>query len=526
MNKSNNFLSLLKNDIFWAMLFFCAALFIGDYWYFSRLQNFNIEFRTILLLFILLLETLLIEDNFFIWAIITLFPNTAYVFYLSVKLGNIGHFGWLFLSQVILMLIMTIFHWRFTKSFMPETSFKKMREELKDLKENSLSRILQFSLIGCLRERKKILAQAYHALENCFKADYSMIFLADHKKNTLVPSPRFGDMKAKNIQPIMVGPEFWNKAAYDPEKGVLNVIQGRATLPSLRQLIPQASIDAVAAMPISSGNRVIGLIAVIKQKPENRRYLDPSLFVTFGYVLGSSLENCALHEFRRKMLSNAEKQSQMIRNVFGKYVSESIVNELINNKEMANLGGKKKKVSILLADLRGFTSLASVLQIEKLVHLLNSWFDKATQLILKNNGTIDKYMGDCVMVIFGAPIEKNDDVLRSVYTAFRLQETFNKFKEMIDLPPEHNLGLGVSISTGTAIVGNFGSSTRMEYTAIGETVNLAARLEKLSGPGEIVVDAITFSELPQDKFKYEVQTDVPLKGLANQTVYHLKEVLR
>jgi class 3 adenylate cyclase len=134
-------------------------------------------------------------------------------------------------------------------------------------------------------------------------------------------------------------------------------------------------------MPISSGSKVIGLIAVIRQKPENRRYLDPSLFVTFGYVLGSSLENCALHEFRRKMLSNAEKQSQMIKNVFGKYVSESVVNELISNKEMANLGGKKKKVSILMADLRGFTSLASILPIEKLVHLLNSWFDKATNLI-------------------------------------------------------------------------------------------------------------------------------------------------
>lgn len=424
------------------------------------------------------------------------------------------------------MLLTALYHWRFNKSFMPEKGFKKMSEELKDLKENSLTRILQFSLIGCLRDKKKILSQAYHALENCFKADYSMIFLADHKKNTLVPSPRFGDMKARNIQPIMVGPEFWKKAAYDPEKGVLNVIQGRANLPSLRELIPQANIDAVAAMPISSGSKVIGLIAVIRQKPENRRYLDPSLFVTFGYVLGSSLENCALHEFRRKMLSNAEKQSQMIKNVFGKYVSESVVNELISNKEMANLGGKKKKVSILMADLRGFTSLASILPIEKLVHLLNSWFDKATNLILKNNGTIDKYMGDCIMVIFGAPIEKKDDVLRSVYTAFRLQETFDKFKEIVDLPPDHDLGLGISISTGTAIVGNFGSSTRMEYTAIGETVNLAARLEKISGPGEIVVDAITFSELPQDKFEYNVQTNVPLKGLANQTVYHLKKVLR
>jgi adenylate cyclase len=130
------------------------------------------------------------------------------------------------------------------------------------------------------------------------------------------------------------------------------------------------------------------------------------------------------------------------------------------------------------------------------------------------------------MVIFGAPIEKADDVLRSVYTAFRLQEKFTEFRKTIELPEGYDLGLGISISTGTAIVGNFGSSNRMEYTAIGETVNLAARLEKLAGAGEIVVNENTFSQIPQHKFRYETESNVPIKGIANQTVYRLKEVLR
>jgi class 3 adenylate cyclase len=130
------------------------------------------------------------------------------------------------------------------------------------------------------------------------------------------------------------------------------------------------------------------------------------------------------------------------------------------------------------------------------------------------------------MVIFGAPIEKPDDVLRCIYTAFRLQLKFAEFRKVIELPAGHELGLGISVSTGTAIVGNFGSSNRMEYTAIGETVNLASRLEKMAGPGQIVVDAITFSELPQERFNYDVETNVAIKGLANQTIYRLKEVLK
>ncbi|GAB4285138.1 MAG: hypothetical protein Kow0029_31900 [Candidatus Rifleibacteriota bacterium] len=216
----------------------------------------------------------------------------------------------------------------------------------------------------------------------------------------------------------------------------------------------------------------------------------------------------------------------MIQSAFGKYVSQSIVDELIKNKEMATLGGKKKKVSILMADLRGFTSLSTVIPIEKLVHILNTWFEKGSQLILKSNGTIDKFMGDCIMVIFGAPIEKPDDVLRSVYTAFRLQAHFSEFLKEVEIPENFNLGLGISISTGTAIVGNFGSSNRMEYTAIGETVNLAARLEKLAGAGEIVVDQATFEEIPQYKFRYTIEENVPIKGVTNQTIYRLHEVLR
>lgn len=517
---------ILKSDIVWVIVILCAILAGIDYVNLSRHGRLAIELRSMVCAIMLVLATLLIEENFVVWGIIILFPNTAAVFFLALRAGSIKHFFWAILTEFLLILMIALYHWRLNRTFMPEEAFGKMKKEFKDQKENGLTKILNFSLLGCLRDRHKIIAQAYHVLEVSFKADFAMIFMADYEKNILVPLPKKGDLIAKNIQPIMVNPDFWRKAAYDPEKGVMSVISGNNRLPSLREVIPQANFDALAAMPVSANNRVVGLLAIIRQKPENRHFLDPALFSTFGYVLGSSLENCSVHEYRKKMLDSAEKQSETIRSAFGKYVSDAVVDQLMNNREIATLGGRKMKVSILMADLRGFTSLSSKLEIEKLVQILNTWFDKATDLILKSYGTIDKYMGDCIMVIFGAPIQKADDVLRCVYTAFRLMERFEQFKEIIQLPAGHEIGLGISISTGYAIVGNFGSSNRMEYTAIGETVNLASRLEKLAGPGEIVVDAVTFSELPQERFRYDFTSDVAIKGLANQTVYYLREVLR
>jgi class 3 adenylate cyclase len=362
-------------------------------------------------------------------------------------------------------------------------------------------------------------------LQSLFKVDSALIYLADYEKNMLVPFADQGSARAGGLQSILVPADFWNKHACEPEKGVLNVISGRSSLPSLRQLIPGADLDAIAVMPLSADGRVIGLVAVIKQKAENKAYLDPELFVTFAYVLASALDNCSVHEMRINLLDSANRKAQQIEKSFGKYVSPTIVKELVDNENLAVLGGKKRNVSIMIVDLRGFTALTGVLRLEYLVQMLNCWFEEASSLILGNHGSIDIFMGDGIMVIFGAPLAKPDDTLRAVYSAFRLQDKFYLFQKNLEIPPGYTLGLGISITTGEAVVGNFGSSHRMEYTAIGEVVNLAARLEKFAGAGEIVLDHNTFSNIPADRFNYTVEKNIKVKGVADQTIYRLTEII-
>lgn len=526
LRTENRITAALKKDLFWVALLIGIGIAYTDHYFITSTQAFNIYLRTMLSVLILIVAALSIEENFIFFSTILLFPNTAYAFYLAINAGLIGHLPWMLLSTLIVVLLMSLYNWRLSTSFMPEVSFVKMKEELKDLRENSMHRILYFSLVGCMKERDKVLSQAYHVLDNCFKADKSVIFLADYEKNQLVPHFVAG-LRDKGIPNILVNADFWTSHAYDPEKGVLKVIGGQSALPSLRQLIPDAQIETLVAMPLSANNKVIGLMTVIRQKPENRMYLDPALFATFGYVLASALDNCSVHETRKEMLDTAHAKSEHIQSAFGKYVSKSVVDELIENKTAVTLGGKKKKVSIMFADLRGFTQLSTQIPLETLVKLLNSWFEVASNLILKSEGTIDKYMGDGIMVIFGAPLEKPDDILRSVYTAFRLQERFKEYMEKINFPPHYSLGLGISIASGEAIVGNFGSSSRMEFTAIGETVNLSARLEKFASSGEIVVDEATFNQLPRERFKFTSEKNVQIKGLgANTCIYRLHKVVR
>lgn len=523
---TENLLKALRTDIFFICCLLGICLGVLDVYCLLMMQTLYFGFHSFFAAAMLLIAALKIEEKFLLWAIAISVPNLALIFVVAASKGIAGQFLWGLLAQIGVVLVATAYQRRLSANYVSEAEFGKLQKDLKDSREHGLARLLNFSVIGCMKEKQRVISQAYHVLQEVFKVDKAVIFLADYEKNALVPFAGKGLLNDKNTGSLMVTPDFWERYGSDPEKGILNAIGGRANLPSLRQLIPGADLDAIAVMPLSSGGKVNGLIAVIKQKAENRHYLEPELFATFAYVLASAIENCSIHEMHINMLDGAQKKSQDIEASFSKYVSKAVIDELTNSKNLAVLGGKKCNVTIMMADLRGFTSLTGVLNIEYLFQLLNGWFEEASVLILKNQGTIDKYMGDCIMVMFGAPLPKPDDPLRCVYTAFRLQEKFELFNKNLKLPQGKTLGLGISITSGEAVVGNFGSSKRMEYTAIGDVVNLAARLEKVAEAGEIVVDESTFRQVPPNRFKYVVEKDFALKGIANQTIYRLTEIIQ
>ena len=194
-----------------------------------------------------------------------------------------------------------------------------------------------------------------------------------------------------------------------------------------------------------------------------------------------------------------ERKSKFLKNAFSSYVSGDVVEEIIKDPDRLQLGGDRKKVTLLFSDIRGFTSLAEKISPEQLVTLLNEYLTPMTEIVMKNNGTLDKFIGDAVMAIYGAPIELPDQALRACVTA---NEMINKLKEINESWTERNLpniSIGIGINTGDSIVGNMGANVRFDYTAIGDEVNLAARIEGLTKfyGVNIIVSESTKNEVDQ-----------------------------
>lgn len=172
------------------------------------------------------------------------------------------------------------------------------------------------------------------------------------------------------------------------------------------------------------------------------------------------------------------KQKLFIQTAFGKYISPQLINKMLANPRLLNLGGEKKVMTVFFADIRGFTTLSEKLKAEELTKLLNNYLELATTIIFKHNGTVDKFLGDGIMAFWNAPLDDAKHPINAVNTALELVEKLQDFNNKN--PVEHKLNIGVGIHTGEMIVGNIGGKNRFDYTVLGDNVNLTSRIESLT----------------------------------------------
>ena len=175
-----------------------------------------------------------------------------------------------------------------------------------------------------------------------------------------------------------------------------------------------------------------------------------------------------------------EENVKFIRNTFSKFVSQDVVEELLANPDAITLGGSKKEVTVFFSDVRGFTTISEKLGPEELVQLLNEYLSEMTELIIDYRGTIDKYMGDAIMAFWGAPARNDDHAYFACVAALAQVEALRRLQEGWSDRNIPVLDIGIGINTGAAVVGNMGSSRRMDYTLMGDTVNLGSRLEGIT----------------------------------------------
>jgi len=210
-----------------------------------------------------------------------------------------------------------------------------------------------------------------------------------------------------------------------------------------------------------------------------------------------------------------EKESRKIKDVFSKYVSKNLVEELLKNPDV-KLGGEKKEVSILFSDIRGFTSMSEKMGPEEVLEILNEYLTEMTEIVFENGGTLDKFIGDAVMALFGTPLYYKDHAYRAVKTAAMMKEKLAQLNEKWEKEGKNRLKIGIGINSGEVVAGNMGSLKRMEYTVIGDNVNIASRLESLNKElgTEILISEKTYEQV-KDFVEAKKHMEIKVKGKEN-----------
>lgn len=196
-----------------------------------------------------------------------------------------------------------------------------------------------------------------------------------------------------------------------------------------------------------------------------------------------------------------ERAGREIKRIFSSYVSDKIVNELIKNPEMAKLGGVRKEITVLFADARGFTTFSENHTPEEVVQILNELLGSMTDVIMKSDGTLDKFVGDEIMALWNVPLDQKDHPLKAVMCAVEMIRKNRELVEKWKMENKSPLILGIGINTGEAIAGNMGAEgKKMDYTVIGDTVNLGARVEALTRPlnADILITEFTYEKIKED----------------------------
>lgn len=206
------------------------------------------------------------------------------------------------------------------------------------------------------------------------------------------------------------------------------------------------------------------------------------------------------------------QKNELLFKIMNRYVTEEVSALILDDPDTyLKLGGESRTVTVLFADIRGFTKFSEQHSAKRVVEVLNMLFSELTKVIFKYKGTFDKYIGDAIMAFYGAPISYEDDVIRALQTALGMQQVFGQIKERWSSEELTSLALGVGLNTGEAVVGNIGSEKVMDYTVIGDTVNVAKRLQEVAGLGQILISQSTYQQV-KDQVIVEKIHPTLLKG--------------
>ncbi len=389
----------------------------------------------------------------------------------------------------------------------PSGSLQEIQKKLREAER----RALLFEVVSRARRAfeesggpRDVLAVIPRLVFSATEAERILVMLWDEEKQCLLPADLHTVPGAKvRDTEVALSQTLLNKVL-ESRRAVL--VRDASADPQLfmRESVMRSGLRSAICSPMVVKERLYGLI-----------YADncnrPSVFQEDDLEVLSIL---ALEAAMALDLARAREDLQRqerVRQAYRRFLPEHLAEMLLSSPESVNLGGTRKSITVLFSDLRGFTSLSETLAPEEAVELLNRFFTEMTGIIFRHAGTLDKFLGDGLLAVFGAPLSNPTDASRAVQCAIAMQEALRELSREWQGQGRPVIPMGIGINSGEAIAGNIGSPERMEYTVIGDTVNVAARLTAKAAAGEILLGESTWRQV-RSQVSAEPLAPMTLKG--------------
>jgi adenylate cyclase len=286
----------------------------------------------------------------------------------------------------------------------------------------------------------------------------------------------------------------------------------------LRRIKEHPEWRATPVIIISGSQDMDGIIECIEAGA------DDYLFKPFNPILlqariKAGIERKRWHDKEQQYRQQLERNEKFIRATFGRYLSDEIVTDILERPEGLELGGDLRRVSIMLSDIRGFTSLSENLAPAEVVKMLNRYLVAMTDIIMAHDGTIDEFIGDAILAVFGAPQHRDDDADRAVRCALAMQEAMIEINLQNEAEGFPAVYTGIAINTGDVIAGNIGSERRSKYGFVGHPMNVTSRIEDITRGGEILISDSTLTSL-KGRFRVGRSEKITVKGIDEILTVH------
>ena len=286
----------------------------------------------------------------------------------------------------------------------------------------------------------------------------------------------------------------------------------------LRQLKDNEQLRATPVVMISGQQDMDQIVGCIEAGADDY-LLKPFNPVLLQARISAGIERKRWHDREELYRQQLERREQFIRATFGRYLSDDIVDEILERPEGLELGGDLREVTIMMSDIRGFTSLVEHLPPQQVVTLLNRYLGRMTDIILEFGGTIDEFLGDAVLAVFGAPSRNDDDPDRAVRCALAMQSAMTEVNSANREDGLPEVQMALALNTGSVVAGNIGSERRSKYGFVGHAMNVTSRIEDVAGPGEILISQSTRNRL-QGQYQFGASQALSVKGIEEELHVH------